>query len=242
MQQKPTHTRPAPAPGPCTPPRAPAKFAAAALAVILAAFQLAGCARRDPVEGLGELPGTEAAKLRPVPNLPLLATQVKPRPPPPPAPTSPAALCPKDWTYTFFDAQVAIPVTRCTRAEARAGRESEPPPTGPGTSTHKLTDPRVFEGLQDLTILQPPLVCTTNSGPWPARLTVERACIGTCRPVNNLVVFAVPNDIQFVWVGGFDDHPPGFEFVGRPTETETFNFGECNAGPVPPSGVQPPSR
>ena len=83
-----------------------------------------------------------------------------------PHPISIATLCAKDWTYTYFDAKVATPITVCTRPEARLANENNLLfPQNSGRTTFKLTDPRIFADLKDSVLEQPPLVCTINNGP-----------------------------------------------------------------------------
>lgn len=207
---------------------------------LIVATLLAGCAKKDPVAGLNELPAQAAANLKLVRDLPLLATRIEPTTARPPEPFSTTALCGKDWTYTYFDATITTPIAVCTRSEARAANENNLLfPQRSGRATFKLTDPRIFVDLKGSVLEQPPLVCTVNNGPWSARLVQERACIGTCSPLNTLTVVGVPNSILFVWYGAFDAHPPGFEFVELPIKTGEDNLGDCHAGPAGPE--QPPS-
>jgi hypothetical protein len=206
------------------------RMGVAAWSAVLA-LALAGCEREDPVAGLGELPEDAAVKLQLAPGFPVLATRVRPQAPAPPSPPPPAALCPQDWIFTLHDARVTMPITICT--QARAARDIGLPfPTGSTITTHKLVDLEVFD-LESSSLLRPPIVCKTSDGPWSASLRVERACIETCVPFNALTVLGVPNEIVFLWHGGFADHPPGFEFVGRPIQTAVENLGPCNEGPVP---------
>jgi hypothetical protein len=189
------------------------------LTLIVPVFLLAGCGKKDPVAGLNELPAQSAAHLKLVPDLHVLATRIEPPTVHPPEPFSTATLCGKDWTYTFFDAKITTPIALCTRPEARLANENNLLfPRGSGRTTFKLTDPRIFADLEDSVLEQPPLVCTVNNGPWSAQIVQERACIGTCSPKNTLTVVGVPNSVLFVWYGAFNDHPPGFEFVGLPVQ------------------------
>jgi hypothetical protein len=203
------------------------------LILIVPVFLLAGCAKKDPVAGLNELPAQAAAKLKLVPDLPLLATRIEPGNAHPSEPISTAVLCGKDWTYTYFDAKIATPITVCTRPAVRLANENNLFfPQGPGRTTFKLTDPRIFADLKDSVLEQPPLVCTVNNGPWSAFLIVERTCIDTCRPRNSLSVVGVPNSVLFVWEGALEAHPPGFEFVGLPVQVGEETMA-CQPTPTP---------
>jgi hypothetical protein len=138
-------------------------------------------------------------------------------------PAIPAAAplrCPQDWSYTFYDAKVTIPITVCSRAATRTSLQNSLTFTGAVTTTFRLTDLRGLANLETAGIQQPPFVCTTSNGPWSARIESERACILTCSPVNFLTVIGVPNNVAFAWYGRFDEHPPGFEFVGTPVQTD----------------------
>ena len=203
------------------------------LTLIVPVFLLAGCKKKDPVAGLNELPEQSAASLKLVPDLHVLATSIDPATVHPPEPFSTATLCGKDWSYTFFDAKITTPITVCTRPEARLAIANNLLfPQGSGRTTFKLTDPRIFADLKDSVLEQPPLVCTTNNGPWSAQIVQERACIGTCSPRNTLTVVGVPNSVLFVWYGAFNDHPPGFEFVGLPVQIGE-NSDPCQPTPSP---------
>lgn len=203
---------------------------------------LAACEKKDPVAGLNELPTQSAANLKLVPVLHVLATRIEPTTVHPPEPFSTATLCGKDWTYTFFDAKIRMPITVCTRVEARLANENNLLfPQGSGRATFKLTDPRIFADLKDSVLEQPPLVCTINNGPWSAQIVQERACIGTCSPKNTLTVVRVPNSVLFVWFGAFDNHPPGFEFVGLPIQIDEIS-DPCQPTPSPsPVGESGPT-
>ena len=205
-------------------------FRLAAPLVITTSLILVSCATKDPVAGLNELPRDDASKLQSLANPRILATNIQK--------TDlgiadqPSALCPKDWTITFFDAQITIPVTVCTRPADRALLANGLFP-GSATRSFKLTDLTNLGQLKNGELWQPPLVCTENNGPWPARIRVDRGCIGVCKPINFLTVVGIPNEVAFAWYGGFQDHPSDFEFVGTPTKTGDENLGECNSGPVP---------
>jgi hypothetical protein len=189
--------------------------------------------KKDPVAGLNELPAHAAATLKLVKDLPLLATRIDPTMSRPPEPFSFATFCAKDWTRTYFDAKITMPITVCTRAAARVANENNLLfSQGSGRTTFKLTDPRIFADLKDSVLEQPPLVCTVNNGPWSAQIVQERACIGTCSPLNTLTVVGVPNIVVFAWYGSFDAHPPGFEFVEPPVKTREDNLGDCHSGPA----------
>lgn len=191
---------------------------------------------KDPVAGLNELPAQSSASLKLVPELHVLATRIEPTTVHPPQPFSIVPPpCAKDWTYSYFDAKITMPVTVCTRTEARTANENNPLfPRSSSRTTFKLTDPRVFDDLKGSVLEQPPLVCTVNNGPWLARIKQERSCIGTCSPLNDLIVVSVPNPVEFVWYGAFDSHPPGFEFVEAPVKTSEENLGDCHGGPAGP--------
>lgn len=204
-------------------------FRLAALFATGMSLILVSCATKDPVAGLSELPRDNASKLQSLANPRLLATKIQK--------TNlgiadqPSALCPKDWTITFFDAQVTMPVTVCTRPADRALLDNSLF-AGSATRSFKLTDLTNLGQLEDGELWQPPLVCKENNGPWPARIRVDRGCTGVCKPINFLTVVGIPNEVAFAWYGGFQDHPSGFEFVGSPLKTGDENLGECNSGPV----------
>jgi hypothetical protein len=145
----------------------------------MAALLFANCGKKDPVAGLNELPRDVAVKLQSTPNARLLATKVEQTNPGTPPVPPPNTLCPQDWTFEYYDAQVTMPVTICTREEERSLREDAWFLTGSTKTIAKLTDPKIFADLKDGVLWQPPLVCDTTDGPWLARITVERACIGT---------------------------------------------------------------
>lgn len=199
-----------------------------------------GCGKKDPVAGLNELPTQRSASLKLVPDLHVLATRIDPTIVHPPEPLSiiPPP-CAKDWTYSYFDAKITTPITVCTRPAARLANENNLLfPQGPGRTTFKLTDPRIFADLKDSVLEQPPLVCTLNNGPWSAQLVQERACIGTCSPKNTLTVIGVPNSVLFVWFGAFNAHPPGFEFVGLPVKVGESS-DPCQPTPSPSPVAEP---
>jgi hypothetical protein len=204
----------------------PASIGTAIIAVLL----LDGCAKRDPVAGLSELPRESAASLRNVPNSRLLATQIQQTDPPLPAGSQPVGLCPQNQSKTFFDAQITTPITLCTSAETRTSLESAMFTIGSATTTFKLTNSDVFADLDDAVVSRPPFVCTIRNGPWSARITVDRGCVGTCAPLNVLIVVGVPNSVHYAWYGPFENHPPGFEFVGTPTQTSKIDLGPCHGG------------
>jgi hypothetical protein len=206
--------------------------------MLVVASLLAGCGKKDPVAGLNELPSQAAANLKLVRDVHLLATRIEPTTPQPPEPFSAATLCAKDWSYTYFDAKITTPITVCTRAAARLANENNLLfPQGSGRTTFKLSDLSIFGDLKDSVLEQPPLVCTVNNGPWSARIVQERACIGTCSPLNTLTVIGVPNSVLFAWYGAFNAHPQGFEFVEPPVETSEDHF-DCQAGSA--GSEQPP--
>jgi hypothetical protein len=206
--------------------------------LLIGGLLFGSCAKKDPTAGLNELPRESALKLQSVPNAKLLATKVEQTNPG--TPPGPVALCPKDWIFTYFDAQVTMPITICTNEEEKALRENAWFFSGSTkTATTKLVDPSIFAGLEDGVLWQPPLVCRTTDGPWLVRITQERACIGTCTPLNTLVVVGAPNPVQFVWHGSFENHPAGFEFVGKPVQTDQANLGPCNGSPVTGQLIRP---
>jgi hypothetical protein len=202
----------------------------AIISLLIVADWLAGCAKKDPVAGLDELPSQAVANLRLVKDVHVLATRIEPTSRRPPEPFSIATLCAKDWSYTYFDAKITIPISICTRAAGRLANENNLLfPRNSGRATFKLSDLSIFGDLKDSVLEQPPLVCTVNDGPWAARIVQERACIGTCSPLNTLTVVGVPNSVLFAWYGTLNDHPQGFEFVGQPTKTSEEHF-DCQVG------------
>ena len=230
MQEKSIHTHSSVAYG--SGRRAPANSRVITLTVIIACFLLASCAKSDPVAGLNELSYDAALTLRPVADSRLLATKaqqvaVAPSQGPPHPP------CPADASTTFYDAKITTPITVCT--PLIVGNALEKAFLGEVRVTRfKLTNPAIFQLLADLknsTVEPPPYVCTSSDGPWPARITAERGCIGTCSPHNHLFVVGVPNNVEFDWYGRFDQHPAGFEFVSSPTETDHQSQGQCNGEP-----------
>ncbi len=207
--------------------RTPMKFTV--LMGVLISAVLSGCAKKDPVAGLNELPREATSDLKPVPNFPLLATKIQPEGPAQAPATEPAPPpCPQNASIIFLDAQVTTPITVCTRPDVGAAAESLLFPRGAATTTHKLTDLTSFPGLESQ--VQPPLVCRVSKGPWSAKVEVLRGCFGTCAPQNTLRVVGVPNNVIFWWTGAIDQHPPGFEFVGRPVKTGGQDLGECHVG------------
>jgi hypothetical protein len=205
------------------------------LTLIVPVFLLAGCAKKDPVAGLNELPAYAAANLKLVRDVHLLATRIEPTTPRPPEPFSITTLCAKDWSYTTLKSPRP---SLSARVPQRGSNENNLLfPQGSGRTTFKLSDLSIFGDLKDSVLEQPPLVCTVNNGPWSARIVQERACIGTCSPLNTLTVIGVPNSVLFAWYGAFNDYPQGFEFVEPPVKTSEDHF-DCQAGPA--GSEQPP--
>jgi hypothetical protein len=233
MQQKSIHIHPSATPGSgIRTQRASTNSRVVTLTVIIACCLLVSCAKSDPVAGLNELSHEVAVNLQAVPDSWLLATKIQ-QPVVAPPQGQPSALCPADASTTFYDAKITIPITVCSSEEARVSLDNPMLSRDPGATTFKLTDPSFFQSLANLNnagIYQPPLGCKTSNGPWSARIVANRACIGTCSPLNHLTVVGVPNNVEFKWYGRFDQHPAGFEFVGTPTQTDHESLGKCNDG------------
>ena len=182
---------------------------------LVIAVLVGGCGKKDPVAGLNKLPAQAAAKLKLVPDLPLLATRIEPTNP---QPSEPFSIVPPPC------AQIGLTLT-LTRKSPLLSRSAHDPQPGwrmtticyalkNGRTTFKLTDPRIFADLKDSVLEQPPLVCTTNNGPWSAQIVQERACIGTCSPKNTLTVVGEchhegAREIRWPRGARLPDHTPG---------------------------------
>jgi hypothetical protein len=201
------------------------------LIVVVACFLLAACAQKDVLSGLNELSNEAAVALRPVADSRLLATRAQqiaavPTQGPPHPP------CAADESDTYYDAKITATITVCTPLIVGNALERGFPREVRATQ-FKLTNPAIFQtlaGLNSADVKLPPYICTTSDGPWMARITAHRGCIGTCSPHNHLSVVGVPNPVEFDWYGGFDPHPAGFEFIGSPVETDHQSQGQCNGG------------
>lgn len=148
-------------------------------------------------------------------------------PTPPVGPPLPQ--CRDVGSLTDSDIRIRTPITICSHDIGAVSKQSVLFPTGSARTTFKLTDPEIFAGFGDGVLWQPPLVCTTSQGPWPAVHSENRQCYGSCLPVHNVFVVGVPQPVLFVWHGDFDDHPPAFELVGEPVVISSTIF-VCNAG------------
>ena len=208
-------------------------------AATLALLLLGGCAPGDPTAALDELPAEAAASLGEVPDRLLLATAVRPPDLPPQPAGLPLPMCRDEGSLTYSDVRIQMPITICSHDIGTVSRESVLFPTDSARTTYKLTDPEIFAGFENGVLWQPPLVCTTSQGPWPAVHSENRMCHGQCLPVHNLFVVGVPQPVVFVWNGDFDDHPSGFELVGEPVVTSRTIFicnpggGGDGGGPIP---------
>lgn len=215
------------------PPRRLTTSRAVTLTAVISVLLLAGCAK-DPVAGLTELSNDLAKTLRPIPGTRLLGNTVKQAAPEPPPPIPPGARCPVNASITFYDAQITTPIIVCFPVVNVAQLENALFYSSSATTTFKLTDASVFADLKDATLWRPPFACQTSNGPWSARITASRGCIGTCSPINHLTVIGVPNNVSYVWSGELEKHPAGFEFVNTPTITNQQDLGSCN--PIPDGG------
>ena len=214
-------------------PRALTFSKAVPLVVAGAALLLAGCAK-DPVAGLAELPGDSAKTLQPIPGTRLLGNTIQQAalevPPPIPA----GEKCAANASVTFYEAQITTPIVVCSSVLDVALLENGIFYSRDGTTKFKLTDAVVAADLKDATLWRPPFACQTSNGPWTARITASRGCVGTCSPLNTLTVVGVPNNVSYGWYGALETHPPGFEFVSTPTVTSQQDLGPCNPPPPPP--------
>ena len=177
------------------------------------------------VTGLQELSHDKAVMLQPVPDSQLLATQIRQLAP---VPQGPHQLCAADASVTIYEARINTSITVCgplavsdTLVSTLVFRSSKPTRT-------RLTDPAVFQSANLKTFAKIPYTCATSDGPWTARIFAERRCIGSCSPHNHLFVVGVPNTVEFDWYGSLDQHPPGFTYVGRPTQIDHQSYGQCN--------------
>jgi hypothetical protein len=71
------------------------------------------------------------------------------------------------------------------------------------------------------------LSCSTNSGPWQGQLSSEFGCIGTCSPIDTLILLNTPNEVEWTWSGSIENHQPGFEFATAPKLMEKDDLGSC---------------
>lgn len=183
-------------------------------------------------EALPELPQADAQKLKPVPHSHLLATSFvqlapdtkteKASVPPPP--------CPADQSITYYTVEVSYRVTIC-RSILPGGSDAV-------ASFPVVREPRYKLSSSSLPLdaatERPPippfnLLCSADSGPWQGALSSERTCIGTCSPVNALVLINTPNLIEVGWNGSIDALPPGFAYDSTPNETSKTDLGSCHA-------------
>ena len=184
------------------------------------------------VSGLNELSREAAVILRAVPDSQLLATQTR-QLAPVPSQGPPHPPCAADSSVTYYDATITTPITICSPLVVGNAFDTALFLGKVRVTRFKLTDRAVFQSLLALrnsSVKPPPYVCTSSDGPWHARISSERGCIGTCSPHNHLFVVGVPNSVEFDWYGGFHPHPAGFEFVGSPIETEHQSSGQCHGG------------
>ncbi len=184
------------------------------------------------VAGLNELSHEAAVILRAVPDSQLLATQTR-QLAPAPSQGPPHPPCAADASVTFYDATITTSITVCSPLVVGNALDSALFLGKVTVTRFKLTDRAIFQSvaaLRNSSVKPPPYVCTSSDGPWPARIISERGCIGTCSPHNHLFVVGVPNSVEFDWYGSLNQHPVGFVFVGRPTQTEHQSFGQCHGG------------
>ena len=209
-----------------------------ALVLALSSLLLIGCGGnkgkdQEVVASLPDLPQADVAKLRAVPHTHLLATSEVQRAPSPPPVNGPPPPCPKDWSTAYFDAEVKYPITVCRLNVADpgdlAGIFIERGPT------NKLDNSKLPPDLQATSASQPQTTgrlnvfwtCRTERGPWQGQLTSDRDCVGSCSPLNSLVLTNAPNTVTWQWFGRIDQHPSDFEFAGPLVSQGVDDFGSC---------------
>jgi hypothetical protein len=181
------------------------------------------------VSSLPDLPQEDAAKLKAVPDQPMLATSevhLLPNALPDNAAVHPN--CAAHDVETDYNAKVSYPITVCTFPVGV--------PTGTGVfspnfgaPTNKLENAKLSAEQRGAVPSSPELFwCRTSRGPWQGYLRSEHGCAGTCDTQNKLTLTNTPNLVEFDWVGLVTSHPPGFDFVGKLDLIGTVDNGPCH--------------
>jgi hypothetical protein len=220
-----------------------ANYARTTFTLALSCLMWIGCGGKKDEDqnllaSLPELPQTDVAKLKLVPNSHLLATsELHVVPDRRRVSANPTILCAVDDTILDFNVEVNYPVTVCSLigGELEDGSGNVTQSRAP---TYKLDGARLAPDPQSIVskelhltgdLANPVWWCRTDRGPWVGHLSSERQCTGSCDTYNKLILANAPNLVEWDWYGAITAYPSELQFAGLLEQLGRRDMGRCYA-------------